>query len=345
MMPKPKQSKSNNNFKNEVNQMSSERVLYESRPNMILYSDNFIFKIIVLFFLVFMFSPILALVYRIQGTLQSNYQVSFVNMTYIAEGILFLCIFIIIVKLILDYLDWNNTLYTLTDKRIIIKRGLFNKEKISMPYTKVQDIDVSQSIMERLLSAGDIVIYGGRDNAETILDEVSNPRDVEEIILNQVNNLNYSYNQNQYINAYNNAGYVNDNDINSENGSNSYINNSYGRDNNYNSQYDKKQHNEYVKSKSKSDVRYSNNYDGSYDEYDSTNNQDYDYVDDEDFEEYNVESKKHKSKNNSNTHYFNTNDNLKRSSIKNNTYEKENKNNKFDKEELLSLNKRKFKKS
>ena len=30
----------------------------------------------------------------------------------------------------LDYLDWKNTLYTLTDKRIIIKRGLFEKEKI-----------------------------------------------------------------------------------------------------------------------------------------------------------------------------------------------------------------------
>ncbi|MDO5825257.1 MAG: PH domain-containing protein, partial [Methanosphaera sp.] len=138
-------------------------------------------------------------------------------MTYIAELVLFLCIIIIVVKLILDYLDWKNTIYTLTDKRIIIKRGLFNKEKISMPYIKVQDIDVSQSVLERMMGAGDIVIYGGHDNVETILDEVPNPREVEEIILNQVNKLNYSYNQAQAPHGYNSFENYNDNQGNMQN--------------------------------------------------------------------------------------------------------------------------------
>lgn len=231
MMPKPKQSKSNHNFKNEVDRMSSERVLYESQPNMMLYSDNFIFKIIILFILVFMFSPILALVYMIQGTLQSNYNMHFINMTYIAEIILFLCILIIIIKLVLDYLDWKNTQYTLTDKRIIIKRGLFNKEKISMPYAKVQDIDVSQSVLERILGAGDIVIYGGRDNVETILDEVPNPREVEEIILNQVNQLNYNYNNSQIPRGYNNFESYDNNQNRPHNYNNSGYNDGYTGEN------------------------------------------------------------------------------------------------------------------
>ncbi|RAP53159.1 MAG: hypothetical protein BZ137_07440 [Methanosphaera sp. rholeuAM130] len=338
MMPKPKQSKSNNNFKKEVDKHSSERILYESQPNMLLYSDNFIFKIILLFVLVFMFSPILTLVYRIQGSLQSNYQLQFVNMTYIAELMLFLCIIIIVVKLILDYLDWKNTIYTLTDKRIIIKRGLFNKEKISMPYIKVQDIDVSQSVLERMMGTGDIVIYGGHDNVETILDEVPNPREVEEIILNQVNKLNYSYNQGQAPHAYNGFENYNDNQGNMQNNYDNSMNTpgynrGYNPSNNHNNTGHNSRNNEYVKA---------NN-------YNRAGNEGYNQADDGYFEEYesDLRSNNHASGNNSNTHYFNTEDTPKYSGIKqvNNDKKTDKSTSKLNKDELLSLNKRKFKKS
>ena len=356
MMPKPKKSKTKGNLDKQANRMSSERVLYESQPNMILYSDNFIFKIIILFFLVFMFSPILALVYRIQGTLQSNYQLQFINMTYIAELILFLCIIIIIVKLILDYLDWKNTLYTLTDKRILINRGLFNKEKISMPYTKVQDIDVSQSVLERLLGAGDIIIYGGHDNSETILDEVPNPREVEEIILNQVNSLNYAYNQSQPPRGYNDyENYANrSNQV--EAGYDS--NNHYGYNNEYNSRdnsgYDRGYDSRGYHSHNNSyDSDRSHNHDRNHNDngtgYGLEDNDEYLQGSDEGyFEDYDHDSgKKDVSKNNSNTHYFNTNDTPEYSSIKgrNNNKNMEKSNKKFNKDDLVSLNKRKFKKS
>ncbi|AWX33202.1 PH domain-containing protein [Methanosphaera sp. BMS] len=353
MMPKPKQSKSNHNFKNEVNRMSSERVLYESQPNVILYSDNFIFKIIVLFILVFMFSPILALVYRIQGTLQSNYQLQFINMTYIAEIILFLCIIVIIVKLVLDYLDWKNTLYTLTDKRIIIKRGLFEKEKISMPYAKVQDIDVSQSVLERMLGAGDIVIYGGRDNVETILDEVPNPREVEEIILNQVNQSNYAYTQSQIPAGYNNFenyaynpnmenGYhVSRNNRRYDERNNSRNRQSYGghvpKDN---------AHDRYVRTVNEDYERGTNEYE----DYTRGTDEDFNTYDDREyFEEHEDNSRNdvYDSKDNSNVHYFNTEDNQGSSFINKQDNDKkiDKSNKKLNKDDLLSINKRKFKKS
>ncbi len=343
MMPKPKQSKTKGNFDKEVNRMSSERVLYESQPNMLLYSDNFIFKIIILFILVFMFSPILALIYRIQGTLQSNYQLQFINMTYIAELVLFLCILIIIIKLVLDYLDWKNTLYTLTDKRIIIKRGLFNKEKISMPYSKVEDIDVSQSIFERVLGAGDIVIYGGHDNAETILDEVPNPRDVEEIILNQVNNLNYSYAQGRPVPSYNNHEDYGENHKNLRNDYKQSKNNSH-----YNN-YDSGNNKGYIqRDNPKNTQRHEFNAANQTSENDHIPN--YNQVNDEEYyEEYedNARRNDYVDKNDSNVHYFNNNDNSKYSGITEafNDKKEDRSSKRLDKDELLSLNKRKFKKS
>lgn len=332
MMPKPKQTKHNHINDNKIRKTSSEKILYESQPNLLLYSDNFIFKIIVLFFLVFMFNPILALVYRMQGTLQSNFQLQFTNMTFIAEVLLFLAILIIIVKLVLDVLDWKNTFYTLTDKRIIIERGLFNTEKISMTYSKVQDIDVSQSILERILGAGDIIIYGGHDNSETILDEVPNPRDVEEIILNQANNSNYVP--------------ISDRQPNRSVDSRGYGDEEYDLDNSYGDEeyYDNKPKHNYS-SKNPQYNQSSKNYNDNknYNKKSNTHyfntNKSNDYADDESFdyrENQTFDNKKFNYEDNENDLF----------KIKESNYQdKSTKSTKLDKDELISLNERKFKKS
>ncbi|WP_302852741.1 PH domain-containing protein, partial [Methanosphaera stadtmanae] len=98
-------------------------------------------------------------------------------------------ILIVIIKIGLDVLDWNYTLYTLTEQRVIIRRGFFHKEKIAMSYSKIQDIEVSQSIIERILNCGNMIIYGGHDNSETILDAVPNPSKVEDIVMNKISNV------------------------------------------------------------------------------------------------------------------------------------------------------------
>ncbi|WP_455645207.1 PH domain-containing protein [Methanosphaera sp.] len=197
MMPKPKQ----HNMENDSNFRSnmSERTLLEVKPSMILHIDHFIFKIIVLFLLVFFFTPILAIFSNLQIQLLTSFQLNFTNMTFVVELILIFCIIIVLLRILLDVLDWNSTLYTLTESRIIIKRGIFRKEKIMMSYGKIQDIEVSQTILERLLNAGDVIIYGGHEHPETILDNIPDPKKVEEIVFNRLNgNSNHDYNQ-QYM--------------------------------------------------------------------------------------------------------------------------------------------------
>lgn len=212
MMPKPKSSNNRVAYNNQSNNPTiSEKILYESKPNMLMYSDNFIFKIIVLFIIVFLFKPILAVVSSIQGGLMTSFQLEFTRMTFIVELLLILAIIIILIKLALDLLDWNYTTYKLTDKRVIIERGFLNKDKISMPYAKIQDMDIQQSILERLFGVGDIIIYGGHENTETILDDVPDPKKVEEIILSHVNNYSNGYpvtenNYNPNYNTYTNGG-------------------------------------------------------------------------------------------------------------------------------------------
>jgi len=49
----------------------------------------------------------------------------------------------------------------LTTDRVVVERGVIRKYKVYMHYNKIQDVDISQGIMERIFKAGDIVIWGG----------------------------------------------------------------------------------------------------------------------------------------------------------------------------------------
>lgn len=199
MMPKPNPNRRNeHNHGNEYNGRPQEKVLLESKPSFWLYSDNFILKIVVLFIMVFMFAPILTLVYTLHGELVSNFHIAVDNVMFYSELILILLILVVIIKLILDVLDWNYTNYVFTDTRIIIQRGFIRKERIMMSYNKIQDIEIRQSLLERLIRVGDIIIYGANEVSETILDDIPSPRKAEEIILERMNS--FGYNQNTYIN-------------------------------------------------------------------------------------------------------------------------------------------------
>lgn len=200
MMPKPNPNKRNDNrHSGEFKGMSSEKVLLETKPSFWLYSDNFILKIVVLFIMVFMFAPILTFVYTLHGQLVQNFHLAIDNVMFYAELILMILILVVIIKIILDILDWNYTNYVLTDSRIVIQRGFIHKERIMISYNKIQDIEIKQSLLERIIRVGDIIIYGANEMSETVLDDIPSPRDAEEIILNRMNAIGF-INQNAYMN-------------------------------------------------------------------------------------------------------------------------------------------------
>ena len=185
MMPKPSQRVENNNQGHRIEDPHEANVIFKTKPNLLTYPDNFITKIIVVFILAFLFVPLIALAAHIQLVLMTTFNLEIPQLTTIAELADGVAMLIVIIKLGLDVLDRNNTEYILTKSHIIINRGLFRREKLSMPYAKIQDIEISQNILERFLNVGDVIVYGGHDNSQIILDDTPNPREVEELISQQ----------------------------------------------------------------------------------------------------------------------------------------------------------------
>jgi hypothetical protein len=76
-----------------------------------------------------------------------------------------------------------STQYVITSQRVRIIEGVLGKEREDIELVRVQDIDQSQSVSERMLGLGDITIRShDRSHPEVILRNVKNPQEVHEIL-------------------------------------------------------------------------------------------------------------------------------------------------------------------
>ena len=73
--------------------------------------------------------------------------------------------------------------YTITNERIKIVKGMLGKDIENFELIRVQDIDISQNLSERVLKIGDITISGADASApQIILRNVHDPNSVYELL-------------------------------------------------------------------------------------------------------------------------------------------------------------------
>ena len=94
---------------------------------------------------------------------------------------------------------WKNYGFELLDDKIIVKRGVIGKRKVSIPYDRIQNVNVVQGVMERIFGVSNIQIetaggsgsgasggYGVGSFAEGTIQGISDPRPMETFILHKV---------------------------------------------------------------------------------------------------------------------------------------------------------------
>lgn len=168
---------------NNNDERAGERVLYKTKPNMILGCRKAIFGIVLLA-IVFMVSPLMIkFIGKLQVYLISRIKLPLTEYTAIA---FFVVILIIILYIIWQLLKWHSMEYTLTDSRIIIKSGVLTTKKSYMPYATIQDVNTSQSIIARLFNVGTVSVFSAYDNNLISIENISDPSKVEEIIFSHM---------------------------------------------------------------------------------------------------------------------------------------------------------------
>jgi hypothetical protein len=76
-----------------------------------------------------------------------------------------------------------NEHYLVTTERIRITRGLFGKDREDIELFRLQDIDQTQKLGERMFNIGDITLRSAdASHSEIVLHNIPNPLNVHEII-------------------------------------------------------------------------------------------------------------------------------------------------------------------
>jgi hypothetical protein len=79
----------------------------------------------------------------------------------------------------------------------MIKSGVISKKNVYMHFNKIQDVTVSQGFTQRISSAGDIEIFGGRDRTSLILENIPNPDKFETLLNEKIENIPQDYDNKQ----------------------------------------------------------------------------------------------------------------------------------------------------
>lgn len=82
-------------------------------------------------------------------------------------------------------LRWRCTHFALTDRRVLIREGLFTRTGTDIPMTRINSVQFRYGIMDRMLGTGTLIIESAGDEPLELAD-VPQVRRVHELLYNEV---------------------------------------------------------------------------------------------------------------------------------------------------------------
>lgn len=80
------------------------------------------------------------------------------------------------------YLTWFTTDFVLTTDRLITRSGVLSRQTREIPIERINDLACHQSIFERLIGSGDLLVESGGERGQQKFSNVSDPFTVQNTI-------------------------------------------------------------------------------------------------------------------------------------------------------------------
>lgn len=107
--------------------------------------------------------------------------------------VLIAAIVISAIWLVIRYLKWATTNFVITSDRVVFRHGVIAKSGIEIPLDRVNNVNFSQGIFERMIGAGDLLIESGGEDGQQRFTDVRRPERVQQAIHAQINDLGRRY--------------------------------------------------------------------------------------------------------------------------------------------------------
>ena len=79
-------------------------------------------------------------------------------------------------------LRWSRTYFVVTSQRVIFREGVLARRGIEIPLERVNNVNFAQSILERMLGAGDLLIESASEDGQQLFGDIRNPEQVQNLI-------------------------------------------------------------------------------------------------------------------------------------------------------------------
>ena len=86
------------------------------------------------------------------------------------------------VWLVLRYVKWVTTNFVLTSNRVIFRSGIIAKRGVEIPINRVNNVNFNQTIFERLVGAGDLLIESGGEEGQSRYTDIRHPDEVQRMV-------------------------------------------------------------------------------------------------------------------------------------------------------------------
>lgn len=83
-------------------------------------------------------------------------------------------------------MKWWTTNFVVTTDRLIYRSGVLAKQGKEIPLERLNDISFSQSIFERMLGSGDLMIESGGERGQQMFSDIRSPAEVQNEIYRQI---------------------------------------------------------------------------------------------------------------------------------------------------------------
>ena len=87
-------------------------------------------------------------------------------------------------------LRWYFTLFVLTSDRLITRSGIVAKSSREIPLERINDVAFNQSVLDRVLGAGDLLVESAGERGQTRIENVRKPEQVQLMIYKETEDNN-----------------------------------------------------------------------------------------------------------------------------------------------------------
>lgn len=101
---------------------------------------------------------------------------------WVETAVLVLAAFMLVAGPVRLIVAWLTSHFVVTSDRVIHREGWFAKKSMEMPLERINDVKFKQSVFERIVGAGDLVIESGGEFGQNRFTDIRKPEQVQKTI-------------------------------------------------------------------------------------------------------------------------------------------------------------------